>query len=208
MSVNLNISELSIIRILLIFLFISGTSITNSAVQGTADECESGSVTDFANEVITAIEAKNGAQLAPFIHTELGVLFSPSAYVDRDESIVMMADQVTRFWHIEEKLRWGYEEGTGNPIDLTPQDYMDKYIAALELSSAAEPRVDRDTVAGTTTYNNINDIFPTSVTLEYRKRELNNADEKGEYWRAVRFVMLEENCKWWLIALVNDARSF
>ena len=92
------------------------------------------SVLQAAKQVVEAFRAKDGMRLAVLVHPEKGVQFSPSAYVNIENDVVFSSAQVSQFWTDHKTFTWGFADGTGDAINMTPSEYYDRYIMNRDFS--------------------------------------------------------------------------
>ena len=110
-----------------LFVTVSCTTQQSDKRLSITDKAENG-VIKVAKEVLNAFEQKNGKRLAKLVHPEKGVRFSPSAFVDIKLDRVLSRDQVEHFWIDRSTYLWGYSDGSGDPIILSPTQYCRDYI--------------------------------------------------------------------------------
>lgn len=166
------------------------------------------SVRETADKVLAAFQAKDGKRLASLVHPEKGVRFSPSAYVDVDEDIVFSRHQIEAFWTDSDTYLWGYAEGTGDPIEMTPAAYGMRYVVDRDYSNRSPVMVNDDQMVGTTTGNNAAVVYPAATRVEYYLDPNAGTSKEGDDWTALRLVFENAQGTWLLIAVIHDARSF
>ena len=166
------------------------------------------SVRNTSDDVLAAFQAGDGKRLALLVHPEKGVRFSPSAYVDLDNDIAMSRLQVEAFWADSNIYVWGYAEGTGDPIELTPAAYAERYILDRDYSNPLSVKINDDHTAGTTTVNNAADVYPLATRVQYFIDPGAGTLKEGEDWTALRLVFENAQDSQFLIAVIHDARSF
>lgn len=165
-------------------------------------------VRETADKMLAAFQAKDGKRLASHVHPEKGVRFSPNAYVNVDEDIVLSHHQVEAFWTDSDTYLWGYAEGTGDPIEMTPAAYGERYVLDRDYSNQSSVKVNDDQTVGTTTGNNAAVVYPTATRVEYYFDPGAGTSKEGEDWTALRLVFENAQGSWLLIAVIHDARSF
>lgn len=157
----------------------------------------------MANEVLIALEQQNGKQLASLVHPKKGVRFSPSAYVDLKLDLIFSRDQIERFWTDRKTYLWGYEDGTGEPIKLTPAHYWRKYILTRNFRKAASINVNNDQAAGNTT-NNAAKVYPAATRVEFYIKSSKHGSVEQFDWVALRLVFEHVGDSWFLVGLIYD----
>lgn len=164
-----------------------------------------------ADGVLESLYDREWTRFADFVHPDRGVLFSPLAFVNRDEAIVLHRDQLEEPLLTDSTYVWGYEDGSGHEISATPAEFLKEHI--LDRDFRAARRGLRDEVIGIgNTINNVPGAF-----LERR------ADAGGEFevafleyhdpgteafggmdWASLRLVFERFDGAWYLIGIVRD----
>jgi hypothetical protein len=165
----------------------------------------SATVRETADDVVAAFQARDGARLAAFVHPVKGVRFSPSAYVDVNQDRVFPRDRIAGFWTDTTTYPWGYADGSGNPIELTPAAYANRYILDRDFSRAPSVNIDADRAAGTTR-NNAGEVYPAATRVEYYI-EPSGGTGGGHDWAALRLVFEDVDGSWRLVGVIRDEWS-
>lgn len=94
---------------------------------------------------------------------------------------------------------WGYEDGSGFEIRLTPAEYYEEYL--LEANYSAKERYGR--TIQPTTHEFIHQIYPEATIVEYYFPGTDQYD--GMDWQSLNMVFEKNsNGDWILVAIVND----
>jgi hypothetical protein len=125
---------------------------------------------------------------------------------DLDEDIVLSRDQIQAFWMNSNTYLWGYAEGSGDPIELTPSAYAERYILDREFSTPSSVNVNDDQTYGTTR-NNAADIYPEATRVEYYIETGAGGSDELNDWAALRLVFEKAGNSWLLIAVIHDVWS-
>ena len=75
-----------------------------------------------------AIQQQNWASLSACVHPELGVTFTPYSTVDPDSDLTFTAEQIKNLAQDQTVYAWGYEDGRGDPIQMTMLQYFERYV--------------------------------------------------------------------------------
>jgi hypothetical protein len=165
---------------------------------GTVDEA----VATRAHEIVQALRDGDWRTVANAVHPERGVRFSPYAYVQADQDQVVRAAEIEAHATDPTIYRWGYYDGTGEPIDLTFADYVERFVYEVGF---AQPDVVGygETVGRGNTIDNIAEVYPKAVIVEYH---FTGFDPKvmGMDWRSLRLVLEEQDGVWYLVGVVHD----
>jgi len=152
-------------------------------------------------QVIQALSEKDLAAVAQFVHPEMGVRFSPYTTM-REEHQVFMPGELTDLSGSTEIYTWGQYDGTGEPIELTFDEYYDEFVYSADFANPEEMAVNERISQGNTV-NNIQDFYPESSFVEYH---FSGFEEKygGMDWESLRLVFVQEDGTWYLVGIVHD----
>jgi len=179
----------------------TATPTTAPSPTPTATTPEPLTIEEAADVVINALANKDLATVADFVHPEMGVRFSPYTYVE-DSHQVFMADELPELVGSDEIFLWGYYDGTGDPIELTFEDYYEAFVYSADFANPEEMAVDEE-LGWSSMINNIEDFYPGSSFVEYH---FSGFEEEygGMDWASLRLVFIEEDGTWFLVGIVND----
>jgi len=156
---------------------------------------------DVALTILDMIAAKDMEGLVGYVHAEKGVLFSPYIHVD-EKSLVFQQNQMGDFLKDEQVYTWGVSDGQGIPIELTPQEYYQKYIYDRDFVGAGQILVDQFSQRGNMS-NNLKDVFPNGAVVEFYVEGSKEYD--GMDWASLNLVLEQnEQGKWKLVAIIHD----
>ena len=155
---------------------------------------------EAAQEVIQALAEKDLERLAGFVHPQQGVRFSPYTFV-REAHQVFLPQQLTGLLASEAVYRWGTYDGSGQPIELSFEDYYEEFVYSSDFASAGQAAVNQRLGQGNT-LNNILEFFPQSSFVDYYLP--GTEDFGGMDWESLRLVFVEEDGTWLLVGIVHD----
>ena len=167
-----------------------------------------GSVNDeigvLALQMIMAIKHEDMDTLATLVHPDKGVRFSPYACVGGWD-LIFSADQLRQAFADDTTHRWGADQGSGDPIDLTFRRYYERFIYDVDF---ARPDVVyfNEHWQSAHLINNIPEVYPEATTVEYHFDGI-EPEYHGWDWRGLRLVLEEEGDNWYLVGIVHDARG-
>lgn len=158
-------------------------------------------VKEKAETILTALKEQDGEELASHVHNEKGLLFSPYVYVETD-AITLKQDQLRTLFEAEETYTWGYQHGSGKPIELTAREYIEEYGYDAAYESADEVVMNPTEPRGNAK-RNVKEIFPDAEVVEYYVK---GTEENGNMdWKALNLVFEKNEAgEWKLVALVHD----
>ena len=171
-----------------LILFVLLTLITAGAQQKTDVEAT-------AAQVVAVLHNRDMNSLARFAHPTKGIRFSPYEYVQPSRQ-VMKADQIRS--KSNRSYLWGYYDGSGFPIDLTFENYFQRFVYDRDYIHA--PHVGRNSQYGSgNTINNIAEFYPHSERIEYHFPP----NDDGFDWNSLWLVFEEFKGKWCLVAIIH-----
>lgn len=158
-------------------------------------------VKSLAAKVIIAIAEKDMATVSQYIDHDRGLLFSPYLYVDESD-LIFIHGEVVDFFEDENVYTWGVFDGKGNPIELTPSEYFDRFIYRGTYVEADEVVYDEEISRGNI-INNLKEYFENSSIVEFYVE--GTEQYSGMDWSSIRLVFdMSDTNDPKLIAIVND----
>lgn len=153
-------------------------------------------------EVVNLLKNEDMTNLSTHIHPSKGVRFSPYGYIDLQTSQLFNVSQVSALMTDTQIYTWGNYDGIGDPIELTFNDYYDKFIYDEDF---ANPHMigNNHTIGTGNTINNIEEVFTNGVFVEFHFTGF-DAQYEGMDWKSLRLVFEEDNGTWYLVGIVHD----
>ncbi|MFD1031338.1 S-layer homology domain-containing protein [Metaplanococcus flavidus] len=152
-----------------------------------------------ANEILAELQAEDFADVAAYVSSEDGLQFCPYAGGCVDSGgVTFTKDELSGFMTDSNDYLWGYEDGSGFEINLTPAEYYDEYL--LEATYTAKERYGRNYPTAT---EFIHQLYPEATIVEYYFPGTDQYD--GLDWQSLNMVF-EKNSSgdWVLVAIIND----
>jgi hypothetical protein len=149
------------------------------------------------------MKSKDGPRLAEFVHPERGVRFSPYAFVDVDNDRVLSRADVRRLWEDDSVYSWGHADGTGDPILLTPAQYVERFVMDRDFTAATSVSVNEHPDRGTTS-SNAAAVYPNGTSVEFLLEHTEGQGDPAFDWRALRLMFENEDASWQLVAVIHD----
>lgn len=199
---TLNIAIILVVLVL-VFTTISCRNVDNPDGSASSGGRSDTDVLQVARQVVEALSAQDGKTLASLVHPEKGVRFSPGAYVDVVSDVVFSRAQIETFWTDNKIYTWGFADGTGDPINMTPSQYCRGYIMSRDFLSPSSINVNSDRAAGNTS-NNAALVYPNGTRVEYYIEPSIRDNIPGLDWGALRLVFERSGDSWFLIAVIHD----
>ncbi len=171
---------------------------------GASHESEmSESITDreWADNVLDLLRRTDWQNLAPYVHPEKGLFFSPDLHIDTVNDRQFTKDEVRKFSNHKQKLNWGNEAGSGETIELSINAYQKRYINDHDYSNADTIGVNKRVSKGNMKWN-LHDIWPEAKFVEYHLKGF--AEQyNGMDWASLILVWDRHKEKRKLIAVLH-----
>ena len=152
--------------------------------------------------VLQLLKDKNMDDLSDFIHPTKGVRFSPYGYVDIENHLVFKAEEVNDLEDNTQVYTWGAYDGSGEDIELSFNDYYDKFIFDEDFSN---PQIiGNNVIVGIgNSLVNIEEVYPDGRFVELHFEGFDPQYE-GIDWRSLRLVFETVDGNWYLVGIVHD----
>lgn len=151
-------------------------------------------------EVLNLFRKQAYSGLASYIHPDFCLRFSPYPHLT-PENLSFCPDQIAALFAGDQVYQWGRYDGTGEPIRLTGPAYADEFIYDQDYLKAPVVGFNQPVSSGNSP-NNIHDIYPEAVFIEYHFPEI-DPQYSGMDWRSLRLVYQKIDQTWYLIAVVH-----
>lgn len=150
--------------------------------------------------VLKAIKFGKVKALASLISPD-GVLLSPDVHVDEGD-VKLKPEEFLKAWEEDRKFVWGYEAGSGRPIEMGIREFFKRYIYDRDYLNAPKVATDRRLGRGNTK-DNVKEAYPDATFVEFHfpGTEKNG----GMDWSSLRVVMRRYGGEWKVVALMHDS---
>ncbi|NLY11219.1 MAG: hypothetical protein GX020_06005 [Firmicutes bacterium] len=155
-----------------------------------------------ANEVLLALHAKNTEAIAKLVHPVKGVRFTPYTFVSLERDVVFSAEKMKTFFDDKEIYHWGYYDGTGNEIRLTPSEYYHRFVYSADFTKADQVGYNEVLSRGNILENQF-EVYHKPIIVEYYFQGF-NPDYGGLDWCSLRLVFEKFLGKWYLVGLIHN----
>jgi len=159
-------------------------------------------INETAREAINALKDKDMEKTAKLVHPGKGVRFSPYAFVDVKNDLVFSANDVKDLLSDTTIYTWGSYDGTGDPIELTFEDYYKKFIYDVDFANAEKVGYNEILGKGNTIENSA-EVYKDSVVVEYHFSGI-DPQYDGMDWRSLRIVFEKFNDAWYIVGIIHD----
>lgn len=153
-------------------------------------------------KVINAIAKSAMEELSGYIHPQKGVRFTPYTNISIDNDLVFTKKQISNFMQDNKKYLWGYYDGSGFEIKLTPKEYWQEFVYDKDFKSAN--KISYNKIIGRSLMKeNQFKVYPDSIIVEYYK-EGTNPEFEGLDWASLRIVFEKLDGKWYVVGIIHN----
>lgn len=154
-----------------------------------------------ALEAIELIKVGNYDQLSEMVHPLDGLYFTPYSNVDLTDNMHFTAEQLANFTTDETSYLWGYTDGEGAPINLTPKQYFEKYVFDEDFTTA--PIIGRNLIIKSgNSIENVQEAFPDCQFVEFHFPGFEE-QYAGMDWSTLRLVFREYEGAYKIVAIIH-----
>ena len=153
-----------------------------------------------ANEILADLQAENFTDVAAYVSSSDGLTFCPYAGGCIDNGgVTFTKAQLPGFMNDPTDYLWGYQDGSGFELNLTPAEYYDEYL--MDATYTAKERYGR--TIQPTTHEFIHQVYPDATIVEFYFPGTAQYDQMD--WQSLNMVF-EKNSSgdWVLLAIIND----
>lgn len=155
----------------------------------------------LTENIVTRLQNRDYQALSQYVHPDEGLTVTPYLYVD-SEAVTFTKQQVSQWLTDQTTYLFGYNDGRGDPINVTPIAFIERFIETRALTEPDEVLIDAFSTHGNS-LNNTKEAFPDlSTVVEY------HYDGTEEYvgmdWRSLHFVFKEIDGYTYLRAILSD----
>jgi len=159
-------------------------------------------ISKTATEVLNVLKDRNFEKLAGFAYPEKGVRFSPYGHVDVQNDLVFTSLKVKDLAKDSTVYKWGVYDGSGQPIELSFNDYYNRFIYDKDFANARVVSFNQIIGRGNI-INNIFDVYPGCITVEYHFPGFDPKYE-GMDWRSLILIFEKKNDIWYLVGIIHN----
>lgn len=155
-----------------------------------------------AASLIKALKAKDAKAIADLVHPVKGVRFTPYTYVSLESDLVFSQAEMRSFFDNQKVYLWGYYDGSGEPINLTPGQYYEKFVYAEDYVNAKQVGYNQVLSSGNALENQF-EVYSNPIVVEYYFPGFNPGYD-GMDWRSLRLVFESYQNDWKLVGIINN----
>jgi len=158
----------------------------------------------LTQNILTALKNKHYAAFANYIHPVEGIRFSPYGHIDTVRHLKFSrASFIVQSNKAEsEMIVWGEFDGTGDPIKMTLNNYMRRFVYDVDFVKPEKLEVDEFINTG----NSLNNLLSVYKNCNFTESHFSGfeKDYQGMDWKSLRLVFKERNRKFFLVGIVHD----
>jgi hypothetical protein len=157
----------------------------------------------MSDTIITAIRDGDLAMLAGFVHPDYGLRFSPMGRLAADDQ-VFSAAHVAALLDDETVYRWGNDDGSGNPIELTPREYWQAFVYSQDFLNAERVRYLQPFLNREWDDPSL-ERYADALVVEYHFSGF-DPQAGGRDWESLFLVFQIHEDTWYISAIMHDRR--
>lgn len=158
----------------------------------------------LTQSILLTVKNKNYSAFANYIHPVSGIRFSPYGYVDTANDIILSKTKfITQAGKTDQDMIvWGAFDGTGDPIRMTLNNYMQRFVYDVDFVKPEKRSVNKF-ISGGNSLNNLDSVYKD---CDFTESHFSGFEEKyaGMDWKTLRLVFKERNGRFFLVGIVHD----
>jgi len=158
-------------------------------------------ISPLTKAVVESLRDRDLQKLENYVHPIQGVRFSPYTYVS-DTDLVFKAEDIPSLFDNPNVYLWGVYDGSGKPIDMTFQQYFDRFVYDQDFANANQIGYNQILGSGNL-IDNSHDYYPGAVIVEYYFPGF-DPDLQGMDWKSLRLVFQELQDQWYLVGVIHS----
>lgn len=193
---------------ILILFFLIATACSESEVKNQQEEeqvveetvADSVIMLQLATEIVQALKKEDYRTIGDAVGNEGNVRFSPYGMID---SLQNKLNKIELYSSTSIEMAWGNFDGSGEPIQLSIDDYFKKFVYNHDyLSDSKVQRAYNNYIGTGNSINNLKEFYPDHHFVEYYYPGTKKYDNMD--WSCLRLVFKKEDDKFLLVGIVHD----
>ncbi|NBI68064.1 hypothetical protein D1646_14895 [Pseudoflavonifractor sp. 60] len=165
------------------------------------DPTENFPLLSSACAVNRCIQRGDWAGLASYVHPSRGVTFTPYSTVEPNSDLNFTADQIKNLAQDQNVYTWGFEDGRGDPIQMTIPQYFARYVYNADYTQATEIGIDQ-IMTGGNALENLAEIYVGCRFVDFCFPSADPVND-GLDWTSLKLVFQPEGEHWYLVGVVH-----
>ena len=155
---------------------------------------------DAAYEILESIKDRDFISLSQVIHPEKGITFTPYSYIMDDQCF--SADEIHRIAANNASYDWGQYDGSGEPILLTFEEYIARFVYNANYIDAPVIGVNHIVNIGNS-IENVLEVYPEAQFVEFHFPGI-NPEFEGMDWCTLKLVFEQYDGSLKLVAVIHS----
>lgn len=151
--------------------------------------------------VCRCLQQRNWNTLAAYVHPDRGVTFTPYSTVDPDSNLNFSAGQIRALAQDQNIYTWGFEDGRGEPIQMTFTQYFERYVYDRDYLQVPQLGVDH-IMTGGNALENLAEIYEGCRYVDFSFPSSDPVND-GLDWSSLKLVFQPEAERWYLVGIVH-----
>lgn len=151
--------------------------------------------------VCRCLQQQDWGTLATYVHLDRGVTFTPYSTVDPDGDLNFTAGQIQNLAQDSNVYTWGFEDGRGDPIQMTFPQYFERYVYDRDYIQVPELGVDR-IMTGGNALENLTEVYEGCRFVDFSFPSFDPVND-GLDWSSLKLVFQPEGEHWYLVGIVH-----
>ena len=147
------------------------------------------------------LQRQDWTTLAAYVHPERGVTFTPYSTVDPDNDLTFTSEQIKNLAQDQTIYTWGFEDGRGDPIQMTIPQYFDRYVYDRDYTQVPQIGVDR-IMTGGNALENLAEAYPGCRFVDFSFPSADPVND-GLDWSSLKLVFQPQEEHWYLVGVVH-----
>jgi len=156
----------------------------------------------FSKNILQDLKEKNIEKLINNVHNSLGLRFSHYINVDTINGQKIIKENISELYKSNKIITWGIFDGSGEPINKTFKEYINKFVYDKDFLNAEQISVNKFISQGNLK-NNVQNVFPNCDFVEFYYSSFDKKYE-GVDWESLILVFKTENNKPFLVAIIHS----
>lgn len=159
-------------------------------------------ISERTQTAIQYIKDKNFKSLAEMIHPTKHLRVSHTSEIQINSETLINKEQLESLPSDKTKYTWGITDGQGQLVNLTFEEFYEKYIYDVDYAKEAEVIYNKYTQRPNQNNNNVYQIFNSGIVVEYFYK----GSEENDYtdWKSLYLCFESYENIWYLSGIIHS----
>ena len=177
-------------------------ALSTQVVQLQPAPIQEGALNGLATEILSLLQTKDFAALAPYVHPQAGLRFSPQLLIHTNTDLVFTREQVANFASDSKIYTWGTHAARGDLLQMSVVDYWNEYVIPLMPDQQWQMLVPGEK-SPSIAIDNFFEVYPQGSYVDFVKpgtEEFGNLD-----WQLLRLAFQQAaDGAYYLFGIIHD----